>query len=235
MHSFIILGYGIPESIEQDENYPTYLRVAFNRIFASSKDTAATIIPCGGNTNCTPPYAGNESVMIGEYIQKLISRSATGDRYKQWSIVPEDQSISSLENLVFAKRIIDEVVDDSSITIFCEATRADRIRTIGTTVFGESIPVIVEAIDFDVSENRYLDAALIQKREAGELKMSLWALESPDKLAQHHQFFERKFELLRSLQDGGMSHIDAIQEWYSQAPMILEEVIPDYSMSKSKR
>jgi len=230
MHVFIICGYGISESIEHDKNYPTYFHVAFNRIFASSKDAAATIIPCGGNTSCTPPYVGNESAMIGEYVQKLIDRPAIGDRCKQWSIVPEGESISSLENLVFAKHIIDEAVDVSSITIFCEATRADRIRTIGTAVFGELIPLIVEAIDFDVSENRYLDAALIQKREVGELKISLWALETPEHLAQHHRFFERKLELLRSLQNSGMSHIDAIQEWYRQAPVILAEVIPDYSM-----
>lgn len=68
MKIFIIPGYGIPESIERDQSYLTYLHVAFNRIYASAKGEKALIIPCGGPTNCAPPYEGTEAAIIGGYM-----------------------------------------------------------------------------------------------------------------------------------------------------------------------
>ncbi len=234
MKIFIIPGYGIPESIERDQNYPTYLHVAFNRIYSAAKGEKALIIPCGGPTNCTPPYEGTEAAMIGDYIQKLIDRPEMGGRCKEWLIAPEDRSLSTLENLVFAKRISDEAGGAESITIFCEATRDQRIRSVSSAVFGGSIPVTVEPIDFDVSANRYLDPAIIEQKENVEIRGSLWALENSDRLAKHHELFERKFALLRSLQDGGMSHVDAVKEWYRQAPIIVSELMPEHPALKER-
>ena len=234
MKVFIIPGYGIPESIERDQNYLTYLHVAFNRIYDAAKGEKALIIPCGGPTNCTPPYQGTEAAVIGEYIQKLIDRLAMGDGCKEWSIVPEDRSLSTLENLVFAQEIVRGVADVQSMTVFCEVTRENRMQIVGNAVFGESILMKIEPIDFDVSPNRYLDPAIIEKKENIEIRGALWALERSERLAKHHELFERKFSLLRSLQDGGMSHVDAVTEWYRQAPVLIAELLPDHPGLKMK-
>lgn len=228
MKAFIIPGYGIPESIERDQNYLTYLRVAFNRIYNAAKGEKALIIPCGGPTNCTAPYEGTEAAAIAAYIRKLIDQPAMGDRCKDWSIRLEDRSLSTLENLVYAKEIIDGENDVESTVIFCEATRQRRLQTVGGVVFGQSVFMKVEAIDFDISANRYLDPAVIERKENTEIQGSLWALENPERLAKHHELFERKFALLRSLQDDGMSHVDAVAEWYRRAPSMIAELMPDY-------
>ncbi len=228
MKVFIIPGYGIPESIERDQNYLTYLHVAFNRIYNAAKGEKALIIPCGGPTNCTAPYEGTEAAAIAAYIRKLIDQPAMGDRCVKWSIKLEDRSLSTLENLVYAKEIIDGENDVESTVIFCEATRQRRLQMVGGVVFGQSVFMKVEAIDFDISANRYLDPAVIERKENTEIQGSLWALENPERLAKHHELFERKFALLRSLQDDGMSHVDAVAEWYRRAPSMIAELMPDY-------
>ncbi|MEK7632306.1 MAG: ElyC/SanA/YdcF family protein [Patescibacteria group bacterium] len=227
MKVFIIPGYGIPESIERDRNYLTYLHVAFNRIYDSAKGEKALIIPCGGPTNCTAPYDGTEAAMIGGYIQKLINRPMMGDRCKDWSIVLEDRSISTLENLVFAKEILVGFQGVQDAVIFCDATRLNRIQQLSDRVFGSSVPIHVEAIDFDISANRYLADDILEEREREALKNALAAFESPERFAKEHELFERKLVLLRSLQDGGMSHVDAVVEWYRQAPSIIAELMLD--------
>lgn len=232
MKVFIIPGYGIPESIEQDQNYLTYLHVAFNRIYDSAKGEKALIIPCGGPTNCTPPYEGTDAGIMTDYIQKLINRPETGNRCSAWSIIQENQSLSTLENLLYAKLIIDGTGECDSITIFCEATRGERIQKVSSAIFGMSILVVVEPIDFDTSPNRYLADEIIQKREQAEIAGSLWALENSDRLRRHRELFERRIALLRSLQDGGMSHVDAVAEWYRQAPALIAELMPDYPSLK---
>lgn len=188
----------------------------------------ALIIPCGGPTNCAPPYEGTEAAAIGGYIQGLIGRSIMGEWCKEWRVVLEDASFSTLENLVFAKRLVDATKRGDRVTIFCEATRKERVEHVALAVFGPSFHVSVEAIDFDISPNRYLDPVVLEQKEHGELQGSLWALESPEHFAKHHELFERKFALLKSLQDGGMSHADAVSEWYRLAPAMMAECIPEY-------
>lgn len=235
MKVFIIPGYGIPESLERDQNYVTYLHVAFNRISESAHGENALIIPCGGPTNCTAPYEGTEAAMIGEYMQKLIDHAEMGDRCNAWTMKLEDQSLSTLENLVFAKHMIDEAESVESMTVFCEATRRDRVLKLSEVIFGSSTQKAIESIDFDTSANRYLDPAIIERKEQLELEGSLWVLQQPDRLVQHHQLFERKFALLRSLQSAGMSHVDAVAEWYRHAPTLIAELMPDHPGFKKER
>lgn len=227
MKVFIIPGYGIPESIEQDQNYLTYLHVAFNRIYEAAKGEKALIIPCGGPTNCTPPYEGTEAAMIGAYIQKLIDRPMMGDLCKAWSIQLENRSLSTLENLIFVKDILDRTEGVELVVIFCEATRADRIRVVSNQILSTRRNVTIEAIDFDITANRY-SKTVVGVKEQRATDGFLWALESPERLAKYHELYERRLTLIRTLQNEGLSHVDAVAEWYRQAPALIAELMPNH-------
>lgn len=219
MKSFIVCGYGIPEDIWKDQNYLTYLHVAFNHIYASAKNEPALIIPCGGPTSCTPPYTGTEAEKIGEYLEYLTRREAMHGAGEKWRIVLEDTSLSSLENLLFARRIMEEK-GGTEVVLFCEETRVARNTETMQTIF-KNTPQKVVGIDFDISKNRYLSADVIEKKEAAEREHAQWALQNEENLAKHHAFFEEKFRRLRTWQDEGMSHVDAVTRWYKEGPELL--------------
>lgn len=218
MKTFIICGYGIPEDIRKDQNYLSYLHVAFNHIFTLAKNEPALIIPCGGPTSCTPPYTGTESEPIGVYLEVLMRRDTMNGAADAWRIVREDTSLSSLENILFAKRIMENEGGTEAV-LFCEETRVARNRETMKKVFAD-IPHQVEGIDFDISKNRYLREDIVERKESAEREHAMWALQSKENLAKHHAFFEEKFRLLRRWQEEGMSHVDAVTRWYKESPDI---------------
>lgn len=219
--TYLICGYGIPKDIHTDRNYIGYLDLVFNYIYEHSKSEEAMIIPCGGPTDCEPPYARTEAGEMAAYLCALMGRDVMGDATKKWKLILEDQSLSTLENLVFAKRIVDEHELPGTITIFGTWIGKDRRHIVADTVFGKGEFEIVP-IDFDISQNRYLDPELIAKKEACALEESLWTLEDPERFRVHHEKFEKKFAFLRRRQSEGLSHVDAIKEWYERAPEILK-------------
>lgn len=222
MKAFLICGYGIPENIRKDQNYLTYLHVVFNRIFTKAKNEPALIIPCGGPTSCTPPYTETEAEKIGAYLQELMGRDVLNGAAKEWKIILEDTSLSSLENFLFAKRIIEENGGDEIIA-FCEATRVGRNQETVDRLFGRE-RAHVEGVDFDISKNRYLPHDVIEKKEQAEREHMTWALESEENLAKHHARFEEKFKKLRSWEAEGMSHVDAVTRWYKEGIALFEEM-----------
>ncbi|MFZ2681727.1 MAG: ElyC/SanA/YdcF family protein [Patescibacteria group bacterium] len=228
MNIFIVCGYGIPKDIKTDENYRTYLNIAFNRIYSHALEKEAVIIPCGGSTATEPPYEGTEAAAIGAYIQEFMSRAELENATEQWQIVLEDESLSTLENLLFAKRIIEQQQLRGPVTVFCEESRQERILATAHAILGSDIKV--ESIDFDISKNRYLDPKIIRRKEQAALLESLWTLEKPERLELHHEFFARKFTFFRERQAQGMSHTDVVTEWYNQTPQLLKELMPDHPL-----
>lgn len=222
MKSFIICGYGIPEDIRKDQNYLTYLHIVFNRMYAEAKNEPALIIPCGGPTSCTPPYTGTEAEKIGEYLQELMDRDVLSGATKAWKIILEDTSLSSLENFLFAKHIVEKNGGDQVIA-FCEATRVSRNQETVDRVFRKE-KVRVEGVDFDISKNRYLPNDIINKKEKAEREHTTWALESEENLTKHHMFFEEKFQKLRMWEAEGMSHVDAVTKWFKEGLARYEEI-----------
>ncbi len=221
MKSFIICGYGIPEDIFTDKNYPTYLNIVFNRIYSEAKNQPALLIPCGGRTSCTSPYTEIESAKLEEYLRFLMDRAIVADAVGKWNILLEDQSLSSLENFLFAKKIIAEHSDIDEVIIFCEQSRLKRNEETVTRLFPQK-KVEVVGIDFDISQNRYLPDDIVAKKEKAELEHVLWALQSEENMQKHHAFFEEKFKKLRAWQEEGMSHVDAVTRWYKEGVALFE-------------
>lgn len=229
MHIFIVCGYGIPVDIEKDANYPMYLRLIFNRVYQQARGAEVSIIPCGGPTNCNPPYEGTEAHMIGAYLKSLMERKDVVASTASWNILEEDQSLSTLENLVFAKRVIDQHSLSGDITIFCEFTRTQRVRVFADSIF-EGRSIRIEGIDFDISKNRYLDPEVLEKKEALGLKEGLWTLQESVRLERHHEFFEKKFEFLRRRQAEGLSHVEAVEEWFKNEKDLMRQLMPDHPL-----
>lgn len=229
MEIYIVCGYGTPKDITKDQNYLVYLSAVFNAILESSAGKPAAIIPCGGPTSVEPPFEGTEAGAMSEYLQGLAHNYSAEGQTSVWRFFQEDTSLSSLENLLFAKNFIDHESLEGSVTIFCEKTREHRMNETAKKVFGDRV-VNVVAIDFDASKNRHLDPQIIEKKEADALAEALWTLEKPERLPLHHQLFEKKFNFLRERQRQGISHVDAVAEWFKVGPKILRELMPDHPL-----
>ncbi len=227
MHIYIVCGYGTPKDIAIDRNYPVYLSAVFNALSESSAGKPATIIPSGGPTSVEPPYEGTEAEAMSDYLQKLANTSAPAGQTSDWTFYPEDRALSSLENLLFAKQIIEQESLEGPVTVFCEKTREHRLTETAKKIFTDR-EVHVVAIDFDSSKSRHLDPDIIARKEAEALTEALWTLENPERLLKHHQIFEKKFEFLRGRQQQGVSHVDAVAEWIRTSPEILRELMPDH-------
>lgn len=229
MRLFAIPGYGIPADMAHDENYRTYLHVAFNTIIARAGGKPAIVTLHGGPTNCTPPFKGTEAAVMATTLRKLASRPFVKPQTKQWSIVREVKSLSTLQNILYLKEIADaQKLSPKDVTVFCEWTRERRIRLLARKIFGRAVEVV--PIDFDVSESRYGDW---EAREADALQGALWALQSPENLVKEREFFRKKMAYIRILQHDGMSHVDAVMRWYEYAPQLAAEI--GYGATKSKR
>jgi hypothetical protein len=228
MRIFIICGYGLVKDVGADENYRTYLHSVFNQIYSLCANEPATIIPCGGPTVGDGIFEGTEAVMVGSYLQAMMDRATTKQQTRDWNVVLEDRSLSSLENLVFAKQLIDTRHLSGPITIFCEATRVHRNEKTAEIVFGGETRIA--GIDFDVSQNRYLDPAIIHNKESTALAEALWTLENPERLARHHKFFEQKLAFFRERQAAGIRHVDVCTEWMTKGPALMKELMPEHPM-----
>ncbi|MCR4311823.1 MAG: hypothetical protein NUV56_00925, partial [Candidatus Uhrbacteria bacterium] len=96
-----------------------------------------------------------------------------------------------------------------------------------------AIPFTVVPVDFDVSKNRYLDPAILAKKEKAATVEALWTLEDPARYKLHHEFFERKFAYFRERQSQGLSHVDVVEEWFTKGPDVIRELMPDHPLLKS--
>jgi hypothetical protein len=232
MNIFVICGYGIPADIWKDQNYLTYLHVVFNKMFELSAGEEAVIIPSGGPTQCIPPYKGTEAEAISSYLNEFLQRPELKTRTSAWKVIPEKRSLSTIENFLFAREILDKGKLEGAITIFAEKTREERLKIFAEEIFGAS--AMVHAIDFDTSKNRYINPAIIQKKEADALNEGLWTLKEPERIEMHHTLFEKKFAFLRKRESEGLSHIDAVAEWFECQEELTRELMPDHPLLKKE-
>lgn len=216
---FLIFGYGIPKNILKDENYNFYLKMVFNKIYdfvTKDKPTKPLIICCGGETDMIKPYKRNEAEEMIKFFTELIKqRPFLNPITKNWLFIPENKSLSTLENLINSKKNIEKrKIKKANFFIFCELTREKRIKVIAKKILNKNYNFLVVPIDFDVSANRYLSQEFLAKKEKAELEHSLWALQSPENLKKHHEVFVEKIEYLRKA--GPKVHVEAVKKWWEQ-------------------
>ena len=214
MRTYIVLGYGIPKKMETDDNYPRYLGIVFNTIFAQTQisNEPVTILFCGGLTDMFKPYNRIEAQEISRYFKSLADRDICRATTKRWKVLLEKKSLSTLENLVYTKQIVDtKHIDTSSLTIFCETTRLNRVKRLAKHIFGNAKVI---DIDFDVSSNRYLDVKSLQQREQAAEALERWALESPDHFKEFRKLFIEKMNFLRKA--GPEKHQEALRDWWKK-------------------
>ncbi|HLM84476.1 MAG TPA: hypothetical protein VK254_04710 [Candidatus Bathyarchaeia archaeon] len=216
---FLVFGYGMPKNILKDEKYNFYLKIVFNKIYDfATKNNAAKpiIIFCGGNTDGFKPYQRTEADEMIRFFTALITeRPMLKSLTKKWTLIPENKSLSTLENLIKSQKIITKrKIRKANLFIFCEQTRENRIKVLAKKILDKNYKFRIEPIDFDVSQNRYLSPEYLAKKENTELKHSLWALQNPENLKKHHQMFKEKFEYFRKV--GHKAQTNAVKEWWDQ-------------------
>ena len=194
---FLVFGYGVPKNILKDKNYNFYLKMVFNKIYSfvvKNKIDKPIIITCGGETDMLKPYKRTEADEMIKLFGALIKeRPFLKPMTKNWLFIPENKSLSTLENLLNSNKIIQKrKVKKANFFIFCEQTREKRIKVLANRILEKNYNFLVVPIDFDVSANRYLPTEYLVKKESAELQHSLWALQSPENLKKYHKVFEEK-------------------------------------------
>lgn len=210
---FFVLGYGIPRDILTDQNYEIYLRTVFNAIFdtcAKTKSWSATVVFSGGKTDMVAPYRRTEAQEMKRAFQVLMKRPAVKQQVKAWKLVLEAGSLSTLDNFVYIKQLMDgQTLSAKQITIFCEQTRFVRVKALAQTLFAGAH---VHPVDFDQSANRYLEPAILERLSSEGLKLDRWALKNEQNIAKHRELFKEKLVFLRKA--GPDAHVDAVRRWW---------------------
>ena len=137
---------------------------------------------------------------------------SSAENYQRFCLFAlEKESLSTLENLLNGEKIIlKQKIKNANLFIFCEQTREKRIEILAKKIFYKNHHFQIFPIDFDMSANRYLSLAFLDKKEQAELKHSLRVLKSPENLEKHHKIFEEKIEYLRK--QGPKIHTEAVKK-----------------------
>lgn len=219
---FLVLGYGIPKNILKDENYSRYIGIVLNTIFdivSSKKVTEPLIIFNGGHSDCRSPYLKTEAEEMAKLFKTLANNKTLAPQIRYWKFVLQKKALSTVENLLFSHDIIrGKKFKNSTIYIFCEKTRARRIKKLAKRIFNpDSVGIQFLnfiPIDFDQSENRYLDPRFIAKKEQAELKRELSVIENPKHLKLYQKALKERQRRLREV--GPKKHPEEVRRWWEE-------------------
>lgn len=209
----------MPEDIFNDDGYNIYLKTVFNKIYdivTKNNIQKPLIMFSGGHTDTIKPYNRIESEEMLKFFNKIITKNPLLKKItKNWSFSTEKQSLSTLENCINTKKIIDKIkIQSANVFIFCEQTREKRIKGISKIIFQKAHKIKIVPIDFDVSDNRYLDPKIIKERENSSIKYSLLALKSRRSMKEHHESFKDKIKYLREFDSD--SQIKALKNFWTK-------------------
>ncbi len=204
----LICGYGVPKDIFSDPNYQAYLHPVVNYLFSRYCDATGTIVMNGGATDIFKPYKRTEAGEMKKWLKEKIDEIGRSAQKVNWRILARPKALTTVENLLgFTRR------GSKNILIFCEATRAPRIRRLVREIPSLHRAKII-AIDFDTSPRRY-DLKTIKKSERDFLRLELAAITDPHKLKRLRKFAQKKLRLMRQYSP---------EEAHRRLPEILEQL-----------
>ncbi len=215
---FLICGYGVPKNILQDNNYNIYLNIAFNQLYNFTqvkKINNPIIIFSGGQTDCFKPYNRQEAVLMNLFFKKWSQRMQLKSITKNWQILLENKSLSTLENLLFSRNLLkSKKIKQGALYIIHEQTHGHRLKILVPKIFSSSFNKFYWPIDFDTSANRYLGEDFLRKKEAKTLRHDLWSLQSQGNLIKHHKLYQKRLIFLRQAKSD--KHIDLVRKWWEK-------------------
>lgn len=205
---YIVPAYGIPKNILLDEHYNRYLQGVFNYIFDHAQGQKALIIFTGGNSDMVKPYRRTEAGETKRLFDVLMKRPFVKKAVQSWKIITEKSALSSVENLVNTKKVfLEKKITFTTITVFSEWSRQGKMKVLAKKIFGRG--VVIHPIDFDISQNRY-HTELAKKREAEDIRLSLWALKNSSNFKRYNKVFQDRITWLRIQKT---SHPEAVKKW----------------------
>lgn len=212
--SALVCGYGVPEDILTDRSYHAYLVGVTNWLFDRYRDASGRIVLVGGPTDIVVPSDRTESGEMARWFKKRLTDLESWTGYSlRWKIIVRPRALSSVENLLAFKPFVkDETV------VFCETTRATRVRKLTRAVLGTR-NVRVVPIDFDGSPRRY-QPIRNGEQEAAFLKMELHAARDPGARRKLRAMMREKLARMRKL---------GPKKGHEQLPQILTELLAKYA------
>ena len=158
-----------------------------------------------------------------KFMKSLMKRSFVRRATGGWTLVLEPKAISTLENFLFSKAILQKrKIRKANVFLFCEKSRERRIKILAKKILGKNYCIKVIPIDFDISSNRYAGREFLAKKEALELKHSAWVLQSPENLKKHHEAFAEKLTYLRTVKPE--DQVKAIKKWWESKMKEAEKI-----------
>lgn len=191
MKIFIVPGYHLPKSIESDEVYIKYFSYVCEEINKLCKDRdKITVLLSGGNIDMDKPF----NRILSQEMKKPFDVVA-----KKFNIncttLTEEKSLSSIENLIYSKNIIDKINGDKEIYIFSDLQRSERTKITTDIIFNK-----YELLTIDLgSKEEKQNQEIVNKKENLAIKLSLWALKNNENLEEFKNVYIDKFKLLRNV------------------------------------
>ncbi len=216
----LICGYGVPKDMATDPNYQAYMHPVVNYLFSHFCDANGTIVVNGGATDIFKPYKRTEAGEMKKWLTEKIDEIGRSAQKINWRILARPKALTTVETLLKFADILRSSTrsarSDSKndvILIFCEATRANRVRHLA-----REIPTLQRAkiipIDFDMSVRRY-DLEAIKRSERDFLRLELAAIDDPAGRKSLRNFAKEKLRIMRTY-----SPLEA----HRQLPEILEKL-----------
>lgn len=190
MKVFIVPGYHMPRDIESDEVYMNYFNFTCEKIKKIAGNDRVTVILSGGNIDMDEPY----DRVLSKEMKGLFSKIA---EYFGLNCImlTEEKSLSSLENLIYSKNIINGIDGEKQIYIFSDLQRSVRTKLTADKIFNN-----YDLLTIDLSSNEEKqNQDIVNKKEKIATDFSLWALKSKENMEEFMKVYADKFNLLRSV------------------------------------
>lgn len=191
MKVFIVPGYHLPKDLSQDEVYKKYFNFVCLEIkkTCDSKDKILVILS-GGNIDMDEPFDRVLSIEM-----KMPFLDVAGKHDIKCEVLTEVKSLSSIENLIYSKEIVDNIEEENDIFVFSDLQRSNRTKLTADKIFSKFHLLTIDLSSDEEKNNQ----EIVNKKEALALNFSLWALESLKNLEEFKKIYIDKFKLLRSV------------------------------------